>query len=250
VRITRRGVEVGEHDVVVVLPPRDGRVEDRPLRLDVGAGELDPGRLANGAVQTVASDDPLRDDLAALAVMRERRRHRLLGRHKADQTGRAGDRTALRLEEVGEDRLGDLLGKSDVEPVAAPARPEVELAQDVAVRPKPRRSGPDALGEKPGFEPQRFEDLHRPRVHDRRPVPAPRSVQHIDQPARHVASLQLRREQQPGRAGADHEHLGTRIAHHRHWRGSLRIAGFPSFLGASALGPGYCGVRRSCSWTE
>ena len=111
------------------------------------------------------------------------------------------------IEKVGEDRLRDLLGESDVEPVATSARPEVQFAQDVAIGLKPRRPGPHALREKPALEPERFEDLHRPRVHDRRPIPAPRSVQHVDQQARHVASLQLRRQQQPGRAGADHEHL-------------------------------------------
>jgi hypothetical protein len=206
---------VGEYDVVVVLPPLDRRVEDRPLRLDVGAGELDPGRLANGAAQTVASDDPRRDHLSGLAVMRQRRRDGVLGRHQADQTGRTGDGTALGFEKVGEDRFRDLLGESDVEPVAASARPEVQFAQDVAIGVKSRRPGSHTLREKPVLEPERCEDLHRPRVHHSCAVPAPRSVERVDEQARHVAPLQLACQQQPGRAGANHKHLWTRIAHLR-----------------------------------
>ena len=61
--------------------------------------------------------------------------------------------------------------------------------------------------------PERLEDLQRPFVNDRRPIPAERRVELVDQQARHVASLQLGRQQQPGRPGADHEHLRARIAH-------------------------------------
>lgn len=109
---------MGEYDVVVLLPPLDGRVEHCPLRLDVGAGELDPDRLANGAAQPVASNDPLHDNLATLSVALERRRRRVFARREADQTGRTGDRTSLGFEKVGEDRLCDLLGEPNVEPVA------------------------------------------------------------------------------------------------------------------------------------
>jgi hypothetical protein len=66
-----------------------------------------------------------------------------------------------------------------------------------------------ALGQEPVRDPERLEDLERPRVHDRRPVPAPPSVEGVDQQTPNVASLQLRRQHQPGRAGANHQHPCT-----------------------------------------
>jgi hypothetical protein len=97
---------------------------------------------------------------------------------------------------------------------------------------KSRRPGSHTLREKPVLAPERFEDLHRPRVHHSCAVPAPRSVERVDEQARHVAPLQLACQQQPGRAGANHKHLWTRIAHLRPRRRSHESSRSPAFLAA------------------
>lgn len=116
-----------EDEVVVGVPTLNRRVEDGPLRFDVGAWELDPDRLANHAVQPVASDDPLRDNLAAHAVTLERRAHKVLTRRQGDQAGGAGHSTSVCLEIFRKHRLGDLLRNPEPDAVYGHERHESTL---------------------------------------------------------------------------------------------------------------------------
>ena len=139
------------------------------------------------------------------AVAFDRRDEAALVRLQLDETGRADDLAALPVEVVGQDRLGHLLRDADVEAVAAAADREVDLAEHAARGVEPREPLLDARGEERLEEAERLEDLEGARMHDRRPVPVQRRGMCVDEAARDAAAVELRRQEQPGRACADHE---------------------------------------------
>ena len=122
-----------------------------------------------------------------------------------DQPRRALDLAALAVQVVEQDRLADLLGQAEVEPEAAPATGQVDLAEQPAGRVDARAPLRDAGGQERLRDAHHVEDLQRPRVDDGRAIPGQRLGQRLDQPAGHAAAPQLGREQQAGRPGADGE---------------------------------------------
>ena len=170
------------------------------------ARQLDAAELARRAVVAVAADDPLDCDLL-------RRRSAVLDAGddavrpflQSDQARRAQHLAALPVQVVGQDRLGHLFRDADVESVAAAAFREVDLAEYFAGGVQPRDLLLGAACEERRHDAERLEDLERARVHDRRAVPVHRLAMRVDQTARDAAAVQLRGQQQPRRARADHE---------------------------------------------
>ena len=135
---------------------------------------------------TTAWRSPARSSVAVTA---------LSSADRVDQPRRAGDATAVLFEESGQHRLGDLLGQAELVAVTARGEIQIQLGDDLAVGVKQRSARLDALADERLHDSERFEDLERPFVHDRRPVPPPGRVELVDQQARHVPPLELRRQQ-------------------------------------------------------
>ena len=75
-----------------------------------------------------------RGELPLAAVVLDRGQHAIGMRLQPDQPRRALDLAALAVQVVEQDRLADLLGQAEVEPEAAPATGQVDLAEQPAGR--------------------------------------------------------------------------------------------------------------------
>jgi len=221
----RRDLEEDRSHVVLAVPARHGRVEDCPRSGQGLAGEVDPGLLANDAVQAVAADQPVRLDLDGLAVALERRGNSVGALDEAGEPGGARHRPVDRLEEIGQDPLRGLLRDAEVEWVAGFVEREVEHAEHLAVRFEAGAPHAGAAVEDPIGQPEGLEDLDRAAVDHRRPIPAARRVEGVDQEAIDAAAPQLDRQQQAGRPGAADQHRSP--------RGSVRSSPFDRHPGPS-----------------
>jgi hypothetical protein len=110
----------------------------------------------------------------------------------------------LVLEIVGQNCLGHLFRDPDVEPVAGRVSSEVQLAQRRAARAESGTPHPHPVLEKAVDDADGFEDLERPWMDHRRPVPSTRRVGFIDEQALDTSPLQLCRQQEAGRPCSDH----------------------------------------------
>ena len=124
----RRLVQVRGDWGVVGVPPFNSRVEDGPLRFDVGAGNSIP----TASRTTLCSRSHPTTHRAKTSRRRPRRssvasqRPRSASSH---QVGRAGDGTAVCLEAVRKRRLGDFLESPELNAVAAAGESRLSSAR-------------------------------------------------------------------------------------------------------------------------
>ena len=207
-------VQVAVDRLVRLRPAGQGDVEYRPRLRDIVARQCDAAQLAGGAMEAVAPDYPVGRDLLRPTVTCDRRGEVALIGPQVDETGRAHDLAALPVEVVGQNLLGHLFRDADVEPVPAAAARQVDLAEHTSPGVEPCYPLLDAGRQERLEEAERLEDLERARMHDRRSVPVERAGMSVDEATRDVAAVELRREEQPGRACANHENglTGSHVA--------------------------------------